>query len=223
MMEPVTSDSAGPTSASTSTVLRPSRAAYARAFKANLWIAIPLLAISIFRIGLNPWLLPVFVVVLALSFGGVLLYFRNSRVEFGGSQDGGGRYRVSNLFGVNRSFAAADVGTLVTIVSLNSGSTAPPAPQLILTRSDGSKLLRLRGQTWEVEQFTVLANDLIAHGVVNDAILQPITTAQLRVRYPRIIGWWEAHPIAFGLILGLGIVALIVVIVIAVFAATFTG
>ena len=124
---------------------------------------------------------------------------------------------------MSRSFAAADVGTLVTIVSLNSGSTAPPAPQLILTRSDGSKLLRLRGQTWEVEQFTVLADDLIAHGVVNDAILQPITTAQLRVRYPRIIGWWEAHPIAFGLILGLGIVALIVVIVIAVFAATFTG
>ena len=68
-------------------VLRPSRVAYARAFKANLWIAIPLLAISIFRIGLNPWLLPVFVVVVALSFGGVLLYFRNARVEFGGAQD----------------------------------------------------------------------------------------------------------------------------------------
>jgi len=214
MMEPVTSDAPTPPV----TVLRPSRAAYTRAIKANLWIAVPLLVISVVRVGLNPWLLPVFVVALGLTFGGVLLYFRRARVEFGG-----GRYRVVDLLGRIRSFTATEIGTLVTVISLNSGSTAPPAPQLILTRPDGSRLLRLRGQTWEVEQFAALADDLIAHGVVNDAIVDPITTGQLRLRYPRVVGWWEAHPIAFGLIVGLGVLFLAIVVVIAVFFSTLAG
>ena len=214
MMEPVTSDAPTPPV----TVLRPSRAAYTRAIKANLWIAVPLLVISVVRIGLNPWLLPVFVVALGLTFGGVLLYFRRARVEFGG-----GRYRVVDLLGRIRSFTATEIGTLVMVISLNSGSTAPPAPQLILTRPDGSRLLRLRGQTWEVEQFAALADGLIAHGVVNDAIVDPITTGQLRLRYPRVVGWWEAHPIAFGLIVGLGVLFLAIVVVIAVFFSTLAG
>jgi hypothetical protein len=225
MMEPVTSDADAPTPDATPavaspgpTVLRPSRSAYTRALKANLWIAVPLLVISVVRIGLNPWLLPVFVVVLGLTFGGVLLYFRRVRVDFGD-----GRYRVADLFGRIRSFTAAEIGTLITVISLNSGSTAPPAPQLILTRTDGSKLLRLRGQTWEVEQFARLADDLIVHGVVNDAIVDPITTGRLRLRYPKVIGWWEAHPIAFGLLLGLGVLFLAIVIVIAVFLSTLAG
>jgi hypothetical protein len=214
MMETVTSDAPAPPM----TVLRPSRAAYTRALKANLWIAVPLLVISVVRIGLNPWLLPVFVVALGLTSGGVLLYFRRSRVEFGG-----GHYRVVDLLGRIRSFAATEIGTLVTVISLNSGSTAPPAPQLILTRPDGSKLLRLRGQTWDVEQFAVLADDLIAHGVVNDAIVAPITTGQLRLSYPKVVGWWEAHPIAFGLIVGLGVLFLAIVVVVAVFLSTVAG
>ena len=219
MMEPVTSDADGPTTTPTTpTVLRPSTAAYRRALKANLWIAVPLLVISVVRIGLNPWLLPVFVVALGLTFGGVLLYFRRTRVEFGG-----GHYRVVDLLGRIRSFTAADVGTLVTIISLNSGSTAPPSPQLILTRPDAGKLLRLRGQTWEVEQFAALAEDLIVHGVVTDAIVAPITTGQLRLRYPRVIGWWEAHPIAFGLIVGLGVLFFAIVVVIAVFLSAVAG
>jgi hypothetical protein len=217
MMGPVTTDAeaAAAFPSVPAPVLRPSRQAYARAVKANLWIAIPLLAISLLRVALNPWLLVVFVVAIAATFGGVLLYFRNTKIEFGG-----GQYRVTNMVGSARGFAASDAATLVTIVSLISASTAPPSPQLLLTRPDGSKLLRLRGQTWEVAQFTELANDLIAHGVVNDALLEPITTAQLRARYPRLIGWWEAHPFAFGLIVGLGIVVVIAVVV-AVFFASY--
>ena len=218
MMEPVTSDADVSTPADSPTVLRPSRAAYARAVKANLWIAVPLLVISLVRIGSNPWLLPVLVVAIGLSFGGVMLYFRRARVEFGG-----GQYRVANMFGRFTSFTAAEVGTLVTVVSLNSGSTAPPSAQLILTRRDGSTLLRLRGQTWEVEQFATLADDLITRGVLNDAITESITTAQLRLRYPKVIGWWEAHPIAFGLIVGFGVVVLAFVVVLAVFATALAG
>lgn len=219
MMETVTSDSAAsdPSVASASSrVLRPSRQAYGRAVRANVWIAVPLLAIALFRIAINPWLLPVFPVALVAVFGGVLLYFRYTKVEFGE-----GTYRVTNPLGSVRSFAAPEVSTVVSVVSLNSGSTAPAAPQLILTRPDGTKLLRLSGRTWDTTQFTELATDLIARGVVNDAILEPITTGQLRARYPRVIGWWEAHPIAFGLILGVGILALVVIVVVAVFVASY--
>ena len=81
----------------------------------------------------------------------------------------------------------------------------------------------MRGQTWEVEQFALLADDLIAHGVVNDAIIAPITTGQLRLRYPAVIGWWEAHPIAFGLIVGLGVLFLAIVVVVVVFLSTVAG
>ncbi len=224
MMETVTSDSGPSDSAASdpalpsraSRVLRPSRQAYARAVRANVWIAVPLLAISLVRIAINPWLLPVFAVALVAVFGGVLLYFRYSKVEYGE-----GTYRVTNSIGSVRRFDASEVSRVVTVASLNSGSTAPPAPQLILTRPEGTKLLRLSGRTWDITQFTELATDLITHGVVNDAILEPITTAQLRARYPRVVGWWEAHPIAFGLILGVGILALAGIVVVAVFVASY--
>jgi hypothetical protein len=208
MMYTVTSDPA-PVPPTADGVLRPSRAAYKRAMRANLYLAIPLLIVSLVRVGLNPWLLPVLVGAALLSVGGVMLYFRNARVEFGG-----GRYRIHSIFGGVKEFGAADVARLVTVTALVAGTSVATTPQLLLTRADGTKLLRLRGQTWDVEQFTELANDLVAHGVTMDAIPEPITPAQLRLRYPRAIGVTEAHPIAFGLILGLAITVIVIVVVV---------
>ena len=212
MMEPVTSDAVpasvpAPASAGPA-VLRPSRAAYLRAVKANLWIAIPLLVISLVRIGLN-WWLPLVIVVIALSFGGVVLYFRNARVEYGD-----GSYAVHSMFGTRTVFQAAQAASVVTVTTLVTVGVQAPAPQLIVVAADGTKILRLRGQTWEVDQFAELANDLIAHGVANDAIREPITPIQLQQRYPGVVGWTEAHPIAFSLLLGLGILVVIVVFVV---------
>jgi hypothetical protein len=193
------------------TVLRPSRAAYARAVQANLWIAIPLLVVTLLRIALNWWLLPVFVVAIGGAFAGVALYFRNARVEYGD-----GTYTGVSMFGARRTFTAAQAGTVVTVTSLQSVGVSRTAPQLIVVGDDGAKLLRLRGQTWDVEQFTELAVDMMQRGVSNDAIREPITPGQLRARYPRAVSWFEAHPIAWGLLLGLGIVVVIVAIAIAV-------
>ncbi len=193
-------------------VLRPSRTAYGRALRANLWIAIPLLVISLIRIGLNWWLLPFFVVVLLLTLGGVLLYFRTARVEYGG-----GSYTVVSMFGARRSFQASDAGSVVTVTSLLGASVQGGVAQLLVLGVNGAKILRLRGQTWEVDQFTALALDLMAHGVPNDAIREPITAAALRERYPRAVRWGEAHPLALGLMLGLGIVLVVVLAVAAMF------
>jgi hypothetical protein len=184
-------------------VLRPSRAAYGRALRANVWIAVPLLVISVIRVGLNWWLLPFFVAVILLTLGGVLLYFRNARIEYVD-----GSYTLVSLFGSRRTFLAADAASVVTVNAL-LGGVPGGVPQLIVLRPDGSKIVRLRGQTWDVVQFTELANDLIAHGVAHEAIPEPITRAALRERYPKVVGWPEAHPIAFGLLLSLAIVVVI--------------
>jgi hypothetical protein len=210
MMGQVTSDAlSAPVPAPGGAVLRPSRTAYGRALRANLWIAIPLLVISLIRLGLNWWLLPFFVVVLLLTLGGVLLYFRNARVEYGD-----GSYTVVSLFGARRTFQAREATSVVTVTSLLGTGVQGGLPQLIVLGADGAKILRLRGQTWHVDQFTELANDLIAHGVPHDAIPEPITAAALRERYPKAVRWGEAHQIAFGLLLSLVVVVVVLLAVV---------
>lgn len=211
MMERVTSDAVPAVASSPGPiVLRPSRAAYARAVRANLWVAIPLLAVSLLRIGTNWWLLPFFVVVLLLTFGGVLLYFRNSYVEFGE-----GSYTAVSMLGIHRTFLASDASSVVTVTSL-IGTGAPMTSLLIVLGRNGAKLLKLRSQTWEVEQFVQLATDLNSRGVPIEPIREPITAAQLRDRFPRAVSWVEAHPIALGLILGVAILIVILIVIVVV-------
>ena len=196
-------------------VLRPSRAAYGRALRANIWIALPLLVISLIRIGLNWWLLPFFAGVLLLTIGGVFLYFRNARVEFGG-----GSYTVVSMFGARRTFLAADATSVVTVNALLGAGVQGGVAQLIVLGADGAKILRLRGQTWETAQFAELATDLIGHGVPHDAIPEPITRAALKARYPKVVSWPEEHPIAFGLLLSLAfVVILMAVLIVVVFSS----
>jgi hypothetical protein len=137
------------------------------------------------------------------------VYFRNVRIEYGN-----GSYTLVGMFGIRRTFTAAQAKVLVTITSLRTAGVVGNSPQLLVIDERGAKILRLRGQTWDVEQFTELANDLIAHGVANDAIRQPITPDTLRDRFPKAISWFEAHPIAWGLLLGVGIVVVITLMVV---------
>jgi len=208
MMGAVTSDAVPAPAADGMTVLRPSGAAYGRALRANLWIALPLLVVSLIRVSLNWWLLPLLVVVILLTAGGVLLFFRNARVE-----NGGGSYTLVSLFGARRIVRAAEVVTVVTVASLLGGTPAGVA-QLIVLGPGGAKILRLRGQTWDTAQLRELANDLIAHGVGLEAISEPISRAELRVRYPKVVSWPEVHPIAFGLLLSVLVVVLVIVTVV---------
>lgn len=171
-------------------------------------MAIPLIAVSLFRIGTNWWLLPVFVVAILLSIGGVLLYFRNARIEFDG-----GRYTAVSMFGSHRTFAASDAASVVTVRSLTRSGLQGTALLMVL-RPDGSKLLKLRSQTWEVEQFARLASDLNSHGVPTTSVDEPITADGLRDRYPKAISWGEAHPVALGLLLALVTVIVIFFIVV---------
>jgi hypothetical protein len=141
--------------------------------------------------------------------GGVLLYFRNARIEYGN-----GSYTRVSLFGARRTFHAADVASVLTVNALLSGMVGG-VPQLIVLGPGDVKILRLRGQTWEISQFAELANDLIAHGAAHVGITEPIKPAALRERYPKVVPWSEAHPIAFALLLSLALVATIFAVVVA--------
>src|SRR5206468_3551616 len=116
------------------------------------------------------------------------------------------------------TFRAADVAAVVTVNALLGGTVGGVA-QIIVVGPGDAKILRLRGQTWEVSQFAELANDLIAHGAAHVGISEPIRPAALRERYPKVVRWPEAHPIAFALLFSLALVAVIfAVVVIGVFA-----
>jgi len=193
-----------------STVLRPSRAAYARALRGNVWVALPLLVISLIRIGQNWWLLPFFAAVLLLTVGGVVLYFRNARIEYGGAS-----CTVVSMFGARRIFRASDVTAVVTVTALTWTGLAGGVAQLIVLGADGAKILRLQGRTWKLDQFTGLANDLIARGVAHEAI-GPIGAAALRERYPRVVHWYEVHRIATILLLSLALFVLVLAVVVVV-------
>jgi len=190
-----------------SVVLRPSRAAYARVLRGNLWVAFPLLVISLIRIGQNWWLLPFFAFVLLLTVGGVVLYFRNVRIEHGGAS-----YTVVSMFGARRTFRASDVTAVVTVTGLTWTGLASGVAQLIVLGADGAKILRLQARTWELDQFTELANDLISRRVAHEAIGR-IGAAALRERYPRAVSWYEVHRIATILLLSLALFVLVLAVV----------
>jgi len=190
-----------------STVLRPSRAAYAQALRGNVWVAFPLLVISLIRIGQNWWLLPFFAVVLLLTVGGVVLYFHNVRIEYGGAS-----YTVVSMFGARRTFPATDVTAVVTVTALTWTGLSGGVAQLIVLGADGAKILRLQGRTWELDQFTELANDLISRGAAHEAI-GLIGAAALRERYPRVVRWYEVHRIATILLLSLALLVLVMAVV----------
>ncbi|MET0449620.1 MAG: hypothetical protein ABW004_14490, partial [Aeromicrobium sp.] len=188
-------------------VLKPARSVYLRAVRVNAFLAVPLLIVGFLRLQDSPWLVPVVIGMIAVSLGGVLLYFRNSRIEL---RDGA--YRVVNALGRTRDFRAPDVERAVVVTQLVAYNAAP-APHLRVEGTDGTALLKIPGSTWSTEAITALADDLAARGRPVVAIDEPITLTVLREHYPALVSWWEAHPFLVGILGAVGLIAVIVVIV----------
>ena len=196
-------------------VIRPSRTAYSKALRANAIVAVPLLVVILLLQGArNPIVIPIYVVLVGLSFGILLLYFRVTSVRWGD-----GVYTYRTFFGLGRTFRAADAGLVITITSLQINLTTS-TPDFIVLDKGGRKLMRLHGTFWSTDDLGPMANDLAARGVQLEPVLQPVTALQIRQRHPGAIRWWEAHRIAFtfimtGAILLLAFVAVAVIIVVA--------
>jgi len=193
-------------------MIKPSRAAYGRALRANAIIAIPLFVIIVaLRGATHPYLIPIYLGVAVLSFGIVLLYFRFTSVRFGN-----GVYNYRTFFGLGRGFRVDEAGLVLTLSALRINMTTV-TPDFIVLDKGGRRLLRLRGTFWSTDDLGPLANDLAARGVALEAVPQPVTALQVRQRHPGAIAWWEAHRIAFTFILTgailLAMFAIIIVVV----------
>lgn len=132
---------------------------------------------------------------------------RRSRIVFGD-----GTYTVYGT-GRTRRFSATDVARVVTIDRMTVGAGMfDPAPHLIIA-SPVKQLLILAGQVWSTDQLSTLALDLANRGVPLTPIPNPITPVQLRAYDARLMPSWQAHPIAFALIVtGVAIIVTIVVV-----------
>lgn len=189
------------------TTITPSTAAYKRAVGANAVIAIPLIAINLLNNRNNPVLMLVLILgTAALCLLGMWLYFRNTRIQFGE-----GRISRRNLFGGEKSWAFSEIGHVLRVERL----VAPMQPitsTLLLLDTEGRKIIRTTSTTWDDDHVYALLSSI---PLQPEVIAEPTTAKALRVRYPRAFAWWEAHPWAFGWIIALGILAVVVIAVLA--------
>lgn len=123
-----------------------------------------------------------------------------------------------------RRFAATEATSVVTVNHMSFGGFAgAPTHHLIVTGHD-RRLLLLVGQMWTQQQLTAIMQDLASRGVPWFSVPEPVTPAQLRERDPRLVPWWQAHPIALGLIIAGALLVFItlavIIVAFAVFAAT---
>lgn len=196
------------------------RRAVVRANFRALWVFLPLLAL--------PGVMLVLQTVLSRSpsaagfvfFGlnamvmGLLLVFAYVWIPRRAEQQrivfGEGRYAVTTWFGTSR-FAASDVAGVVAVDRLSLGGV-PPAHHLVLA-GHRRRLLLLAGHMWDVEQLRALADDLAARGVPFAHLDRPVAPHELRAMDPRLMPWRQARPIAFALLLVLGVLLLCVLVV----------
>lgn len=122
-----------------------------------------------------------------------------------------------------RRFAAAEATSVVTVDQMSFGGFAgAPTHHLIVTGRD-RRLLILVGQMWTTQQLTAIMQDLASRGVPWFSVPEPVTPPQLRARDPRLVPWWQAHPIALGLLIAGGVIAFMTIAVIVVAFVVFSA
>ena len=131
-----------------------------------------------------------------------------SRVTFGD-----GTVTVQG-WGRPRRFTVADVERVVTVDSMAFG-TAGPTHHLIVVGPSKRPLL-LVGQMWDRGQLSALALDLAHRGVPLTPVRHPVTPAQLRATDPRLVPWYQAHPVVLGLLVALGVLVVVTVVLVVV-------
>lgn len=130
----------------------------------------------------------------------------NSLLRFGD-----GTYTLRGL-GRQKRFTVDDVERVVTVSRMGLGALGETHHLIVVGRE--RRLLMLVGYMWTVEQMTQLSDDLVARGVPLYPFPYPITPAQLRGVDRRLIPFVQAHPVASGLLVGLGAFVLVILIVV---------
>nr|WP_241744136.1 hypothetical protein [Cellulosimicrobium arenosum] len=107
----------------------------------------------------------------------------------------------------------------MTIDQMSLGGIALTTYHLVAVGRTGRRLVHLVGQAWDRDQLTTIALDLAHRGVPLTPVHVPITPVQLRAYDPRLVPWWQAHRVAFALLVGagtlvLGLIAVVVTVIV---------
>ena len=86
----------------------------------------------------------------------------------------------------------SDIDT-VLLADLYRGSGTSTASQLFLCGSDGTQLMRMRGQFWSLAKMRLVAEIL---DIPVTTAGTPMSSRELLVRYPRLLYWFEKKPVA---------------------------
>lgn len=122
-----------------------------------------------------------------------------------------------------RRFAAAEATSVVTVDQMTLGGLmGAPTHHLIVTGRD-RRLLILVGQMWTQQQLTAIMHDLASRGVPWISVPEPITPPQLRARDPRLVPWWQAHPVAFALLIAGAVFVLAIILITVLAFVVFTA
>ncbi|KZM78995.1 hypothetical protein A0J59_01995 [Cellulosimicrobium sp. I38E] len=122
---------------------------------------------------------------------------------------GDGTYTVHG-WGRPKRFTVTDVDRVVTVDRMAFGMAG--ATHHLIVLGPTKRLLLLVGQMWDRDQLSTVALDLARRGVQLTPWHQPVTPAQLRAFDRRLVPWPQAHPVALGLLVGLGTLLVLVVL-----------
>ena len=184
-------------------VLRPSPAARRRALLLSM-VALPIVLLSmLINPNREPWLILLFVVLVGAAVVFTVLRMRRLRVEYGE-----GRFRFVSMYRT-RDFTIADVRQVHTFTALRQGMYT--FADLMVEAQDGSRLMRLPGVLWDVDGLATLAAEFQARGIPLVVAQTPVTAADVRARFPRLITWFEANQILAGVLIGVGVLLLVTI------------
>lgn len=187
---------------------KPSSANYWKGTAFSAVILLPLIGVqfALNRDKATLWLILIIVVPLCLA--GIALYFARARIFVTDTQIG-----KQGIIGTRWTPKADfDRGLLVR------GYTAPaeqPRTELFMFAADGRKLLRLFGRFWAEEDMIALVT---ATGAKQGLVEGPVGPADVVKLEPKALGWVEAHPWLSAFVITFGILAVVIVAVVAVFA-----
>jgi hypothetical protein len=126
---------------------------------------------------------------------GMMLYFRNTRVDFGD-----GMISRTNMLGISRTWPLDSVATVLNVPTLVAPREVTVHTTFVL--DDTTRLVvRVSDRTWLPDQINRLVE---VTGVTPITLAGPVTAGTIQDTYPHVIGWREAHPYQFATVATIG-------------------
>jgi hypothetical protein len=147
---------------------------------------LPLLLLVIVRMREAPVGGYIALLILLVIIGvGMLLYFRNERLDFGD-----GQISRTTMFGTTNTWSLDDIGTVLAVRSLTA-FMQPATDNIFVLDTHGRMIIRATDQRWSPAQMRALIDATDRAPVI---IEKPTDALAVRSEYPGAIAWWEAHP-----------------------------